>query len=189
MQVSLARSEVGIAYAVTGGGPRTLLAIPGWVSHLSEDWATPELRRYYERLGHGRRLIRYDKRGTGMSDRPEGPGTYGPAAQMADVAAVLNAAGVERAALLGWSEGGAIAISFAAAHPERVSHLILYGAFARLTAAPDYPVGNDGTRIAALTDLVRTGWGLGSRVLADLFVPEADRERLEWFTRYQRLTT
>jgi pimeloyl-ACP methyl ester carboxylesterase len=85
------------------------------------------------------------------------------------------------------SDGGATAIALAATRPERVSSLMLYGTYARLLAGPDYPIGRPPDRVPALLGLVRTEWGLGSRVLADVFIPEADASRVAWFTRYQQL--
>lgn len=180
---------VRIAYQVIGTGASTLVVLPGLASHLTFDWQTPETRTYYQRLATGRRLIRYDKRGTGLSDRPLGEAYYSREAFMGDLEAVLDAAGVGRVALLGWSEGGSLAIAFAVAHPERVERLVLYGAYAKRYAAPGYPIGGDQARGEAVLQLVRSEWGLGSRVLADIFVPEADAQRAAWFTAYQREAT
>jgi pimeloyl-ACP methyl ester carboxylesterase len=107
---------------------------------------------------------------------------YTREAFLADLEAVLDAAGVGRTAFLGWSEGGSLAIAFAAAHPERVERLVLYGAYAKRYAAPGYPVGGDQARGEAVLQLVCSEWELGSRVLADIFVPEADAQRVAWFT-------
>jgi pimeloyl-ACP methyl ester carboxylesterase/DNA-binding CsgD family transcriptional regulator len=103
--------------------------------------------------------------------------------------AVLDAAGVRRAALLGWSDGGLMALAFAARYPARVSQLVLYGAYARLGRAPDYPAGLDPEQRDAIVRLVRAEWGLGSRLLADLVIPEADAERVSRWTAYQRVST
>lgn len=180
---------IRIAYQVLGAGSATLVVLPGLASHLTYDWQTPETRAYYERLATVRRLVRYDKRGTGLSDRPVGEQSYTPEAFLLDLEAVLDAAGVKRTALLGWSEGGPLAMAFAAAHPERVEQLVLYGTYAKRYAAPGYPVGGDRSRGEAVLQLVRGEWGLGSRVLADVFVPEADPQRAAWFTAYQREAT
>lgn len=180
---------IRIAFVTHGHGPQSLLVIPGWVSHLGYDDSTPEIRRYYERLAEGRTVIRYDKRGTGLSDRPTDSNLYEMDQQIQDTLDVLDAAGVRRTAILGWSEGGPIAVRFAAAHPERVSHLILYGTYAKIHRAPGYPHGTDGSRARALVDLVLAEWGVGSRAFADLFIPEADGARLAWFVDYQRAAT
>lgn len=184
--VHFAPGDVRIAYDVFGTGPLTLVVIPGWVSHLTFDWNTPEIRAYYERLARHRRVVRYDKRGTGLSDRTIGIETYRPETQVNDLLRVLDAAGIERAALLGWSEGGPIALSFAARYPERVSHLILYGTYARLALAPDYPKGRPPERMAAIVALVRQDWGLGSKIISDMAVPDGDETRARWLTEYQR---
>lgn len=183
------QGAVRIAYDVIGAGTETLLVIPGWVSHLTYDWASDDIRTYYQRLCQGRRLIRYDKRGTGLSDRPTGSWHYEVRAQIQDALAVLDAEGVTRASILGWSEGGPIALQLGAEHRERVARLILYGTYAKIHRAPDYPYGADPHRARAMIDLVLAEWGLGSRAFADLFIPEADPERLAWFTAYQRAAT
>lgn len=189
MVVRYTPGPIRIAFDVSGSGSSALLVIPGWVSHLTYDWATPEIRQYYNRLGDDRLVIRYDKRGTGVSDRPTGTNNYDVDAQIQDVLTVLDAVGVQRTAILGWSEGGPIALRFAAEHGDRVSHLILYGSYAKIHKAADYPYGNDGSRARAMIDLVLAEWGIGSRSFADLFIPEADTERLSWFTTYQRAAT
>jgi pimeloyl-ACP methyl ester carboxylesterase/DNA-binding CsgD family transcriptional regulator len=177
-----------IAYEAHGAGTETLVVAPGWVSHLVFDWETPEARAFHERLATTRRVVRYDKRGTGLSDRPSGPESFSLAARTHDLGAVLDAVGVQRAALFGWSEGGYIALAFAACHPERVSRLVVFGTSARPLAAPDYPCGEDPERSAALTTLVRHEWGTGSRILTATFLPEADEGRAAWFTQMQRVS-
>ncbi|HET8627460.1 MAG TPA: alpha/beta fold hydrolase [Thermomicrobiales bacterium] len=175
-----------LAYDIIGRGEPTLVVIPGWVSHLTFDWATPEIRAFYRRLAARRRVIRFDKRGSGLSDCPPGPDAYTLDHDVADLDALYAGAGLGRCALFGWSEGGAIALAFAARYPERVSQLVLYGAHARLTAAPEYPIGKDPARTAGLLTFVRNEWGLGSRLFAEIFLPELDAARLAWFTAYQR---
>jgi class 3 adenylate cyclase len=117
--------SVSIAYQVHGSGPIDLVMTPGWVSHLLVEWEEPSLARFLERIGAFARVIRFDKRGTGLSDRPAQLAT--PEERMEDIHAVLDAAGIRRAALWGWSEGGPLAILFAATYPQRVTHLVLYG--------------------------------------------------------------
>jgi pimeloyl-ACP methyl ester carboxylesterase/class 3 adenylate cyclase len=131
--------DVHIAYQVIGDGPIDLVIVPGWVSHLEILWDEPQAAAFLRRLGEFCRLIIFDKRGTGMSD----PMTYGPPIdeRMDDIRAVMDAAGSERAALLGYSEGAPLALVFAAAHPDRVSAVISYAGFARARRAADYPAG------------------------------------------------
>ncbi|MGI8727617.1 MAG: adenylate/guanylate cyclase domain-containing protein [Solirubrobacterales bacterium] len=117
---------VNIAYQVTGEGP-DLVVVPGFVSHLEMDWAEPQFAAFLEQLGSFCRLIRLDKRGTGLSD--PAPGIPTLEERMEDVHAVMDAAGSERATLLGYSEGGPMSTLFAATYPERTQGLIIYGSF------------------------------------------------------------
>jgi pimeloyl-ACP methyl ester carboxylesterase/class 3 adenylate cyclase len=160
----VSNNGVSIAYQVTGEGPIDLVMIPGFISHLELDWTNPGNADYLRSLMGFARLIRFDKRGTGLSDRI-------PAATLEeradDVRAVMDAAGVERAALFGLSEGGAMAALFAATYPERVTGLILYGSYACGSAAPEeggvraenYP------RVREIVD----DWGEGR--IAEVFAP------------------
>ena len=130
-------SGLNIAYQVTGVGPIDLVLVSGFVSHLELDWVEPRHARFLDRLSSFSRLIRFDKRGTGLSDRPSGLPDL--ETRMDDVRAVMDAAGIERAVLLGYSEGGPMSALFAATYPERVSALVLYGTYARRTRAQDHP--------------------------------------------------
>ena len=131
--------EVSIAYQVIGDGPIDLVFVPGFISHVELIWDFPPARHMIERLASFARLIAFDKRGTGLSDPVVGAPTLEE--RMDDVRAVMDAAGSERAALIGVSEGGAMSILFAATHPERTSALVLYASMARTTWAEDYPIG------------------------------------------------
>jgi DNA-binding SARP family transcriptional activator/pimeloyl-ACP methyl ester carboxylesterase len=164
------RGAVNTAYQVVAGGPRDLLLVPGWISHLALDWEEPRWLEWCERVTSFARLIRFDKRGTGLSDRPAGPLPLEE--RMEDARAVLGAAGVERAHVMGWSEGAALAVLLAVTHPERVRSLVLYGTQACYRTAPDYPWGvarEEAERDAAWIE--RT-WGEGN--LAETFAPSAD---------------
>ena len=122
--IRYARSgDVNIAYQVTGDGELDLVLVPGFVSHLELDWDDPRSAHFLDRLGSFTRLIRFDKRGTGLSDRPADLPDL--ETRMDDVRAVMDAVGSERAALFGYSEGGPLSILFAAARPERVSQHVL----------------------------------------------------------------
>jgi len=132
--------EISIAYQVTGDGPFDVVMIPGSTSHGAYDWEVPVFRTVIEHLSSFCRLIRFDKRGTGMSDRTAGLPDL--ETRMDDVRAVMDAAGSERAALCGISEGGPMSLLFAATYPDRVWALALYGSFARYMVAPDYPWGS-----------------------------------------------
>jgi len=128
-----------IAYQVVGDGPFDLLYVPGWVSHVELAWAEPTQARYLERLASFSRLILFDKRGTGLSDRV--PDNQLPTLdeRIDDLRAVMDAAGSERAALHGFSEGGNMSALFAATHPERTRALVTFGVFAKRIWSPDYP--------------------------------------------------
>lgn len=129
--------DLQIAYQVTGGGPRDIVLVAGFVSHLELDWAEPRHAHFLDRLGTFGRLIRFDKRGTGLSDRPSGLPDL--ETRMHDVQAVMAAAGSTRAVLVGYSEGGPMSVLFAASHPGMVEALVLYGSYARRLRTPDYP--------------------------------------------------
>ncbi len=148
--------DLHIAYQVTGGGDLDIVLISGFVSHLELDWADPRHAHFLDRLGSMGRLIRFDKRGTGMSDRP--PGLPDLETRMHDVLAVMDAVGSERAAVCGYSEGGAMAMLLAATHPERVSSLVLYGCYAKATWAPDYTWARTQQARQDYTDWLVTSW-------------------------------
>jgi pimeloyl-ACP methyl ester carboxylesterase/class 3 adenylate cyclase len=131
--------DVNIAYQVTGDGPFDLVFVPGYVTHLELHWAIPSFVPFLSQLSSFSRLIRFDKRGTGMSDRVSGAPTL--EARMDDVRAVMDAVGSRRAAFYGLSEGAAMSILFAATYPERTAALVVRSAFPRRMWAPDYPWG------------------------------------------------
>ncbi len=150
---------VNIAYQVVGDGPFDLIHVPPFVSNLELQWEDPAERRYFERLASFSRLIMFDKRGTGLSDRVA---VATLEERMDDLRAVMDAAGSERAAIYGGSEGGALSILFAATYPERVSALVLYGAYARMAWAPDYPDGVPEDVWVDGLPLVEASWGRGT---------------------------
>jgi len=131
--------DLNIAYQVSGDGPFDLVFVPGYVTHLELHWSIPSFAPVLEKLSSFSRLIRFDKRGTGMSDRVSGAPTL--EARMDDVRAVMDAVGSERAAFYGLSEGAAMALLFAATYPERTAALAVRSAFPRRMWAPDYPWG------------------------------------------------
>ena len=128
-----------IAYQVVGDGPFDLVAVLGYVSHVELSWEDPAIAEWLRGLSSFSRLILFDRRGLGLSDPIQGAPTLED--RMQDLRAVMDAAGSERAALFGLSEGGPMSVLFAATYPERVSALVLYGTFARMTATPGLPVG------------------------------------------------
>lgn len=151
--------DVHIAYQVVGQGPFDLVYVPGWVSNVEEVWEVPESRLFLGRLASFSRLIMFDKRGTGLSD-PVGLADLPTLEQrMDDVRAVMDAAGSERAALLGHSEGGLMSVLFAATYPQRTTALVTVGIFARRIWAPDYPWAPTPEERASTYDEVERTWG------------------------------
>jgi class 3 adenylate cyclase/pimeloyl-ACP methyl ester carboxylesterase len=166
---------VQIAYSVIGSG-YPLILVPGWVSHLELDMEPGAPGRpYHEALAQHFTLIRYDKRGTGLSDRNVSDFSLEP--RLLDLEALVDKLKLDRYAIRGMSEGGPVAIAHAVRHPERVSHLVLLGTYAHLGASPTTD---------ALIALVTAEWGLGSETLARIFVPSATQEEQKKFVRYQR---
>jgi pimeloyl-ACP methyl ester carboxylesterase/class 3 adenylate cyclase len=166
--------DVNIAYQVVGTGPLDLVFVPGFVSHLDLQWADPRIARFFERLASFSRLILFDKRGTGLSDPVAGPAPLED--RMDDVRAVMDAAGSERAALFGLSEGGPMSVLFAATYPERTHALILCGTFPTgITDPHDNPGGQRWADAFQAARSAAEHWGEG-RTLA-IFAPSADSER------------
>jgi pimeloyl-ACP methyl ester carboxylesterase len=147
--------DVNIAYQVVGEGPFDLVHVPAYISNLELQWEDPAQTRYLKRLSSFSRLIMFDKRGTGLSDRIA---IATLEERMDDLRAVMDAARSERAAVFGSSEGGALAILFATTYPERVSALVLYGAYPRMSWAPDYP-GAHPESFDSYLKYVEENWG------------------------------
>ncbi|WP_459974874.1 alpha/beta hydrolase [Nocardioides pyridinolyticus] len=168
-----------VAYQVSGGGDLDLVLISGFVSHLDLDWDDPRHAHFLDRLGRMGRLLRFDKRGTGMSDRPSGVPDL--ETRMHDILAVMDAAASGRAVLVGYSEGVPMALLMAALHPERVRGLVLYGGYARRGWAPDYPWAQTPQERTAYTERLVTSWDWP----ADLRwrCPSADRAMELWWQR------
>ena len=149
--------DVHLAYTVTGDGPRDLLFVPGWMSHLDLMWEWPSYRRFLERLGSFSRLIVMDRRGAGLSDRTVELLTVEQ--QVDDVQAVLADVGVEAASMFGSHDGAATLCFLAATHPARVETLITYGARARFMWAEDFPLGTTPDRLQAYIAGLMARWG------------------------------
>jgi class 3 adenylate cyclase len=177
--------DLHIAYQVTGTGPLDLVFVPGFVSHLEYQWEHPESARFFERLSSFSRLIRFDKRGTGLSDRVGGIPTLEQ--RMDDVRAVMDAVGSERAALFGVSEGGPMSLLFAATYPERTSALVLYGSYARRAWAPDHPFGRTDEEMGRIIETMEREWG--GPVGVEIWVPSmaGDERFRQWWANYLRL--
>jgi len=149
--------DIHIAYQVVGAGPFDLLFVPGFVSHLEANWDDPNIAAMLGRLARFSRLILFDKRGTGLSDR--GSLNFTLEQRMEDVRAVLDAVGSERAALFGISEGGPMSALYAATYPERTSALVIYGSYARRSWAPDHPSGMTDPEWEELFAMMDREWG------------------------------
>jgi class 3 adenylate cyclase len=156
---ALTADGVSIAYAVIGDGPRDLVAVPGWVSHLEAAWEEPTLAHFYERLATFSRLILFDKRGTGLSDRVPENRLPTLETRMDDLRTVCDAVGSEQAALLGVSEGAPMSVLYAATYPARTTAVILIGGYARRLEAPDYPWGTSPEAHAAFLEEIARDWG------------------------------
>jgi class 3 adenylate cyclase len=177
--------DVSIAYQVFGDGPIDLVHVPGLISHVEYQWEQPSCARFLERLGYYARVAVFDKRGVGLSDPVRDAPTFDE--RMDDIRAVMDAAGFERAALLGVSEGCALSALFAATYPDRVSSLVLYGAFPRLMAAPDYPWGFTDEEVDEFLAGADEAWGEGISLLAVAPDRMNDPAFREWWSRFERM--
>jgi pimeloyl-ACP methyl ester carboxylesterase len=179
--------EVSIAYQVVGEGPIDLVLVLGFATHLDMQWEAPPMARFFERLASFSRLVLFDKRGTGLSDPVSDVPTLEQ--RVDDVRAVLDACGSQRAALFGISEGGPMSVTFAAAHPARVSALILHGAMGRTTEAPDYPWASPAEALReSAARFIAPYWGRDASGTVELFAPSMadDPRAVELAERMER---
>jgi pimeloyl-ACP methyl ester carboxylesterase/DNA-binding CsgD family transcriptional regulator len=170
-----------VAYEIRGDGP-PLVAPAWWVSHLELDWQSVGFRRFWEGVATGYTLIRYDRLGVGMSDRTVQDSDLSLDGEVATLRALLDELELQRVSLIGGSSGSCTAIAFAAAFPERVEQLVLYGSYPNGAALTAPGVGD------AILAAVRAHWGLGSRMLSDIFLGGADSAEHVRFARLQRET-
>jgi pimeloyl-ACP methyl ester carboxylesterase len=180
--------DVHVAYQVLGDGPLDLVFVPGFVSHVEHFWEDPALARFLRRLASFSRLVFFDKRGTGLSDRVSEAALPTLEERMDDVRAVMDAVGFERAAIFAPSDAGSMAILFAATYPERTTALVLYGTFAAGVKEPDYPWGLSPPEREEQAGRWQDKWG---RVIfaLELFAPSkaGDERYADWFARLERL--
>ena len=179
--------DASIAYQIVGEGPIDLVLVLGFATHLELQWESPPFARFCERLSSFSRLIIFDKRGTGLSD----PVTDAPNLEQRidDVRGVMDAAGSERAALFGISEGGPMSVLFAATHPDRVTALVLHGAMGRTTEAPDYPWGSPAEALReSAAEFIAPYWGQQPEGMLELFAPSlaGDPQAVELLARTER---
>jgi class 3 adenylate cyclase/pimeloyl-ACP methyl ester carboxylesterase len=161
--------DVYIAYQVLGEGPLDLMFVPGFVSNVEAIWQSPNLSTFFRRLASFCRVILFDKRGTGMSDR--GSQIFTLEQRMHDVQTILNEVGCEPAALFGISEGGAMSLLYAATYPERTSALVLYGCYAKRAWSPDYAFGWKDERWKSFFDNIEHHWGTPQGISVTMWAP------------------
>jgi pimeloyl-ACP methyl ester carboxylesterase/DNA-binding winged helix-turn-helix (wHTH) protein len=183
-----ASDGVRIAYAAVGDGP-PLLKCANWLNHLEYDWESPVWQPYLHALADGHRLIRYDARGNGLSDWEVEDLSF--EAFVRDLESVVAATGLTRFPLLGISQGCAVSIAYAARHPERVTHLVLFGGFAR--GRRKRGSAEEIANSEAMVTLMRQGWGKENpafrQLFTSLFIPGGTTEQMQWFNDLQRQTT
>jgi class 3 adenylate cyclase/pimeloyl-ACP methyl ester carboxylesterase len=179
---------VQLAYSTVGQGP-PLVKVGNWMTHLEYDLESPIWRHLYRELARMRTLLRYDERGNGLSDRVVDGVSF--EASVRDLETVIEAAGVDRFALFGISQGCAVAIDYSVRHPERVTHLVLYGGYA-VGRAKRAVTAAEREENAAMLTLTRLGWGKENPAFRQLFtsqfMPGATKEQADWFNELQRVT-
>jgi pimeloyl-ACP methyl ester carboxylesterase len=190
-EIRICRSSDGVrlADATHGDGP-VLVKVANWLTHLDHDWRSPLWRHWLHELGARHRLVRYDERGCGLSDRDVQD--FSLDAWVRDLEAVLDDLQLERVPLLGISQGAAVAIAYAVAHPERVSHLVLYGSYALGPSAVGQPMRYD-EEAGLVIELTKVAWGRRNAAFRQLFtasfVPAGNAEQWRAFDELQREST
>jgi len=172
---------------VVGEGRPDILFIPGFVSNVEKMWDLPSWARMLERMSSFGRLVVFDKRGTGLSDRSLGSGSASD--RMDDVRAVVEAAGLERPVVIGLSEGGPLAILYATTYPQRVRSLVLWGTYARLHSAPDYPIGMPIETLDAFVSGIAKRWGSGRALTSFLYGVPDNEEARRMIASYEKQAT
>ena len=177
--------NVNIAFQMFGEGPGDLVFVPGYISNIEVTWEEPAFARFLTRLAAFSRVILFDKRGTGLSDRVSDMPSL--EIRMDDVRAVMDAASSQRAAIFGFSEGGPMSALFAATFPQRTTALMMAGAYARRAWAPDYPWGMSDAQFQAWINQISTEWGgpIGIEIRAKSMLQDEGFRR--WFARYTRM--
>ncbi len=179
---------VRLAFGVHGIGP-PLVRVATWMTHLQYDWDSPLWHHWLQGLATGRTLLRYDERGSGVSDRDVT--RFSLDAWVEDLEAVVDAAGLEQFSLLGLSNGAAVAVAYAVRHPERVTQLVLCGGFPQGRLRRD-PSSQARAEAEVMLSMIRVGWGQANpafrRTFTTLFVPDATHEQMTWFDEMQRIS-
>lgn len=177
--------DVHIAYQVVGERPVDVILVQGWATNLDVLGEDPGWSAFYERLASFSRLILFDKRGTGLSDRVSVGEMPTLEERMDDVRSVMDAVGSRSAFVLGISEGGPMSVLFAATYPERTRGLVLYGSFPRITKADDYLWGFEPEQVEPVIELAERTWGEGT-FSGSLLAPSQLPQRLPYFARLER---
>ena len=189
IQFCTTQDKVQLAYGMAGQGS-PLVEVGTWINHLEADWDSPVWRSRLRALASKNRLVRYDCRGCGLSDR-QVPG-FSFELALSDLETVVDAAGLERFSLFGSSQGAGVAIAYAALHPKRVKTMVLYGAFARGRLARN-PSEQDRKEARAMRQLIEIGWGRSNpafrQIFTSMLIPDSTPEQYQWFTELQRTST
>jgi class 3 adenylate cyclase len=184
-QTKYAKSgSVSIAYQVFGDGPIDIVVIPGWLSNIDIFWEEPGFVRFSQRLGKFARVMLFDKRSTGLSDRVTDTPTLEE--RMDDVRAVMDAVGSSKVALLGYSEGGPMGMLFSATYPQRTQALVMIGSYPRLVSAPDYPIGRTPEQQQGFVNAIRDGWGGRVGIEARMPSKASDPTFRSWWMKFVR---
>ena len=177
---------VRIAYATVGEGP-ILVKAPNWMSHLEFEWQSPVWSHWWEELSKHHQVIRFDQRGSGLSDWNIDDFSFD--SWVSDLEAVVEEIGLDKFSLIGISQGSAVAVAYATRHPEKVERLIIYGGFARGRNKRGMPVDE----AEAVQVLIRRGWGRDNaayrQIFTSQFMPGATSEQMDWFNELQRIST
>lgn len=177
--------RINIAYQVFGSGDKDLVYIPGWISNIDLMWDCPPLATFFKELSKVVRIILFDKRGTGLSDRVSDLSTLEE--RMDDIRAVMDAVGSEKAILFGHSEGGSVSALFSATYPDRTAGLITFGVFAKRRWSKDYPWAPTDEERQLVYDMIDNHWGSGEMDLVSLAPSmENNKEFMDWLARYFR---
>jgi pimeloyl-ACP methyl ester carboxylesterase/DNA-binding CsgD family transcriptional regulator len=188
IQFCTSRGGTRIAFATAGKGP-PVVRVNNWFTHLEFDWDSAVWRHWFDALVEGHTLVRYDSRGSGLSDR--NVTDFSLDALVADLEAVADTLELRRFPILGLCQGGAIAVAYAARHPERVSRLVLYDSYVH--GAYVHPEGDRmAAEARALAQMIEVGWGKETgafrEIFANLLIPDASRDQLRWISELQRLS-
>jgi pimeloyl-ACP methyl ester carboxylesterase/DNA-binding CsgD family transcriptional regulator len=177
---------VSLAYGLHGNGP-PLVKAANWLTHIEFDWESPVWRHWLRALGERNTFVRYDERGCGLSDRDIDEESFSHETWLSDLETVVDAADLDRFALLGVSQGASLAITYAVHHPDRVTHLVLYGGYVRGRL---YRGEKAAEQAQMFHSVIRTGWGQENsafrRLFTSLFLPEGTPEQMVWFDELQR---